>query len=155
MQGVRLCAQVHTVGVNPRRTLRPRALLPPPGKAPPCSAGTCSVTPTTRSPLAVPGVCVAQTVLSRCFSCPSGICQCGHHTEGPSCERCLPGFYGNPFAGRADDCQPCPCPGQSSCTTVPESREVVCTHCPPGQRGEWLVPRVLPLPGVLGVEWDR
>lgn len=65
----------------------------------------------------------------------TGICQCGHHTEGPSCERCLPGFYGNPFAGRADDCQPCPCPGQSSCTTVPESREVVCTHCPPGQRG--------------------
>ncbi|KAM8801991.1 laminin subunit gamma-3 [Rhynchonycteris naso] len=65
----------------------------------------------------------------------TGICLCGHHTEGPSCERCLPGFYGNPFAGRADDCQPCPCPGQSSCTIIPESREVVCTHCPLGQRG--------------------
>ncbi|XP_062938423.1 laminin subunit gamma-3 [Cynocephalus volans] len=65
----------------------------------------------------------------------TGICMCGHHTEGPSCERCLPGFYGNPFAGQADDCQPCPCPGQSACTTVPESGEVVCTHCPPGQRG--------------------
>nr|KAF6433683.1 laminin subunit gamma 3 [Molossus molossus] len=65
----------------------------------------------------------------------TGICLCGHHTEGPSCERCLPGFYGNPFAGHADDCQPCPCPGQSSCATVPESREVVCTHCPLGQRG--------------------
>uniref|UniRef100_A0A8D1EMW9 Laminin subunit gamma-3 n=1 Tax=Sus scrofa TaxID=9823 RepID=A0A8D1EMW9_PIG len=67
---------------------------------------------------------------------PSGICLCGHHTEGPSCERCLPGFYGNPFTGQADDCQPCPCPGQSACTTVPESGEVVCTHCPPGQRGQ-------------------
>lgn len=65
----------------------------------------------------------------------TGICLCGHHTEGQSCERCLPGFYGNPFAGRADDCQPCPCPGQSACTTIPESREVVCTHCPLGQRG--------------------
>nr|KAF6277188.1 laminin subunit gamma 3 [Pipistrellus kuhlii] len=65
----------------------------------------------------------------------TGICQCSHHTEGPSCERCLPGFYGNPFAGRADDCQPCPCPGGSPCTTLPESREVVCTRCPPGQRG--------------------
>ncbi|XP_069914292.1 laminin subunit gamma-3 [Oryctolagus cuniculus] len=65
----------------------------------------------------------------------TGICLCGHHTEGPSCERCLPGFYGNPFRGQADDCQPCPCPGQSACTTVPESGEVVCTHCPPGQRG--------------------
>ncbi|XP_042769208.1 laminin subunit gamma-3 [Panthera leo] len=65
----------------------------------------------------------------------TGICLCGHHTEGPSCERCLPGFYGSPFGGRADDCQPCPCPGQSACTAIPESREVVCTHCPPGQRG--------------------
>ncbi|XP_025769296.1 laminin subunit gamma-3 [Puma concolor] len=65
----------------------------------------------------------------------TGICLCDHHTEGPSCERCLPGFYGSPFGGRADDCQPCPCPGQSACTAIPESREVVCTHCPPGQRG--------------------
>uniref|UniRef100_A0A8C5YDM1 Laminin subunit gamma-3 n=1 Tax=Microcebus murinus TaxID=30608 RepID=A0A8C5YDM1_MICMU len=65
----------------------------------------------------------------------TGICVCGHHTEGPSCERCMPGFYGKPFTGQADDCQPCPCPGQSACTTVPESGEVVCTHCPPGQRG--------------------
>ncbi|XP_030875870.1 laminin subunit gamma-3 [Leptonychotes weddellii] len=65
----------------------------------------------------------------------TGICLCGHHTEGPSCERCLPGFYGNPFAGQADDCQPCPCPGRSACTVIPESREVVCTHCPLGQRG--------------------
>ncbi|TEA29632.1 hypothetical protein DBR06_SOUSAS510221 [Sousa chinensis] len=65
----------------------------------------------------------------------TGICLCGHHTEGPSCERCSPGFYGNPFTGRADACQPCPCPGQSACMTIPESREVVCTHCPPGQRG--------------------
>uniref|UniRef100_A0A8C6R7G5 Laminin subunit gamma-3 n=1 Tax=Nannospalax galili TaxID=1026970 RepID=A0A8C6R7G5_NANGA len=65
----------------------------------------------------------------------TGICLCGHHTEGPSCERCMLGFYGNPFIGHADDCQPCPCPGQSACTTIPESGEVVCTHCPPGQKG--------------------
>ncbi|XP_040819775.1 laminin subunit gamma-3 [Ochotona curzoniae] len=65
----------------------------------------------------------------------TGICQCDHHTEGLSCERCLPGFYGDPFLGRADVCQPCPCPGQSACTTIPESGEVVCTRCPPGQRG--------------------
>lgn len=65
----------------------------------------------------------------------TGICLCGHHTEGPSCERCMPGFYGNAFSGHADDCQPCPCPGRSACTTIPESGDVVCTHCPPGQRG--------------------
>ncbi|XP_058158195.1 laminin subunit gamma-3 isoform X2 [Dasypus novemcinctus] len=65
----------------------------------------------------------------------TGICSCSHHTEGPACERCSPGFYGNPFTGHADDCQPCPCPGQSACTAIPGSQEVVCTHCPPGQRG--------------------
>lgn len=67
---------------------------------------------------------------------PAGHCQCLHNTEGPSCERCSPGFYGNPFVGRSDDCKPCPCPGRSPCTEVPSSGEVVCTHCPPGQRGE-------------------
>uniref|UniRef100_A0A8D0KSP3 Laminin subunit gamma 3 n=1 Tax=Strix occidentalis caurina TaxID=311401 RepID=A0A8D0KSP3_STROC len=66
----------------------------------------------------------------------TGRCQCLHNTEGPSCERCSPGFYGNPFVGRFDDCKPCPCPGRSPCTEVPGSGEVVCTHCPPGQRGK-------------------
>ncbi|NWY56691.1 LAMC3 protein, partial [Chionis minor] len=66
----------------------------------------------------------------------TGHCQCLHNTEGPSCERCSPGFYGNPFVGRFDDCKPCPCPGRSPCTEVPSSGEVVCTHCPPGQRGK-------------------
>uniref|UniRef100_A0A8B9MT17 Laminin subunit gamma 3 n=1 Tax=Accipiter nisus TaxID=211598 RepID=A0A8B9MT17_9AVES len=65
-----------------------------------------------------------------------GHCRCLHNTEGPSCERCSPGFYGNPFVGRFDDCKPCPCPGHSPCTEMPGSGEVVCTHCPPGQRGK-------------------
>uniref|UniRef100_A0A8C0GGQ0 Laminin subunit gamma-3 n=1 Tax=Chelonoidis abingdonii TaxID=106734 RepID=A0A8C0GGQ0_CHEAB len=65
----------------------------------------------------------------------TGHCQCLHHTEGPSCERCAIGFHGNPFVGHSDDCQPCPCPGQSPCTAIPESGKLVCTHCPQGQRG--------------------
>ncbi|NXW55402.1 LAMC3 protein, partial [Eurystomus gularis] len=66
----------------------------------------------------------------------TGRCRCLHNTEGPSCERCSPGFYGNPFVGRSDDCKPCPCPGHSPCTEVPGSGELVCTHCPPSQRGK-------------------
>ncbi|KFO99072.1 Laminin subunit gamma-3, partial [Calypte anna] len=66
----------------------------------------------------------------------TGLCRCLHNTEGPSCERCSPGFYGNPFTGGFDDCKPCPCPGRSPCTQMPGSGEVVCTHCPPGQRGK-------------------
>ncbi|NXD14714.1 LAMC3 protein, partial [Nothocercus nigrocapillus] len=66
----------------------------------------------------------------------TGRCRCLHHTEGPSCERCSAGFYGNPFAGREDDCQPCPCPGRSPCAQLPGSGDVVCTACPPGRRGK-------------------
>ncbi|XP_070614585.1 laminin subunit gamma-3 isoform X2 [Erythrolamprus reginae] len=65
----------------------------------------------------------------------SGICQCLHNTEGPACERCIVGFYGNAFLGQPEDCQPCPCPGQGPCATMLDSKEVVCTHCPLGQRG--------------------
>ncbi|XP_074871196.1 laminin subunit gamma-3 [Carettochelys insculpta] len=65
----------------------------------------------------------------------TGHCQCLHHTEGPSCERCAVGFHGNPFRGHVDDCQPCPCPGRSPCTALPGSGEPACTHCPGGQRG--------------------
>nr|XP_060613663.1 laminin subunit gamma-3 [Anolis sagrei ordinatus] len=65
----------------------------------------------------------------------SGLCHCLDHTEGPSCEHCAPGFFGNPFRGRPDDCQPCPCPGQSPCAALPSSGELVCTRCPPGLRG--------------------
>ncbi|XP_069465378.1 laminin subunit gamma-3 [Ambystoma mexicanum] len=65
----------------------------------------------------------------------TGVCHCLHHTEGPSCEFCTDGFYGSPHQGGVDDCQPCPCPGGSSCAVMPTSGEVVCTNCPPGRIG--------------------
>lgn len=41
----------------------------------------------------------------------SGYClSCEHNTEGPQCDKCRPGYFGNPTRGRPDDCKPCPCP---------------------------------------------
>ncbi|EPY82235.1 laminin subunit alpha-2 isoform a precursor [Camelus ferus] len=47
--------------------------------------------------------------------CPPGYigssCEnCKDHTGGPYCNKCLPGFYGDPTKGTSDDCQPCACP---------------------------------------------
>lgn len=40
--------------------------------------------------------------------------QCLHNTDGPRCDNCKPGYYGNPASGGAQACQPCPCPGTAS-----------------------------------------
>lgn len=65
-----------------------------------------------------------------------GVCNCRDNTAGPNCEKCSDGYYGDPTAGTASDCQPCPCPGGSSCAVVPTTQEVVCTNCPTGTTGE-------------------
>ncbi|KAJ8261358.1 hypothetical protein COCON_G00170810 [Conger conger] len=65
----------------------------------------------------------------------TGVCQCTDFTTGPACELCMDGYYGNALTGSSGNCQPCPCPEQTSCAQVPESGEVVCTNCPPGRRG--------------------
>ncbi|XP_017695209.1 PREDICTED: basement membrane-specific heparan sulfate proteoglycan core protein-like [Lepidothrix coronata] len=35
---------------------------------------------------------------------------CQHNTEGPQCEKCRPGFFGDATKGTATACHPCPCP---------------------------------------------
>ncbi|MCJ8749866.1 hypothetical protein PDJAM_G00192530 [Pangasius djambal] len=37
---------------------------------------------------------------------------CKHHTTGPNCDVCAPGYYGDATRGTPDDCQPCACPLQ-------------------------------------------
>lgn len=70
------------------------------------------------------------------FVCFSGVCECSDFTTGTTCERCLDGYYGNSLIGTRGDCQPCPCPGQTSCVQIAETGQVVCTNCPAGQTGD-------------------
>ncbi|XP_033116359.1 laminin subunit gamma-1-like [Anneissia japonica] len=64
----------------------------------------------------------------------SGVCRCEDNTEGDSCSRCTSGYYGDATRGTRDDCQPCPCPGQSECVQDAQG-EVICVRCPEGYVG--------------------
>lgn len=41
---------------------------------------------------------------------PASLQSCQHNTEGPRCDKCRSGYFGDPSRGRPDDCKPCPCP---------------------------------------------
>uniref|UniRef100_A0AAY5ELG2 Heparan sulfate proteoglycan 2 n=1 Tax=Electrophorus electricus TaxID=8005 RepID=A0AAY5ELG2_ELEEL len=89
----------------------------------------------------------------------SGHClSCQHNTEGPRCDKCRPGYFGDPSRGRPDDCKPCPCPytetsrrfsdtcfldvdGQATCDTCRAGYTGRrCEKCVPGYVGNPLQP---------------
>ncbi|XP_016001055.2 laminin subunit gamma-1 [Rousettus aegyptiacus] len=82
--------------------------------------------------------CVLCTCSGHSETCDpeTGVCDCRDNTAGPQCERCSDGYYGDSSLGTSSDCQPCPCPGGSSCAVVPKTQEVVCTNCPTGTTGK-------------------
>lgn len=80
----------------------------------------------------------------------TGECFCEHNTMGENCERCVPGYYGNPLRGTPGDCKKCACPlleegnnfspscqlDYSSDEEENEDEGYVCTQCPKGYTGD-------------------
>uniref|UniRef100_A0A4W5P109 Heparan sulfate proteoglycan 2 n=1 Tax=Hucho hucho TaxID=62062 RepID=A0A4W5P109_9TELE len=72
----------------------------------------------------------------------SGQClSCQHNTEGPQCDKCRPGYFGDPRRGRPDDCKPCPCPYTetsrrfSDTCFLDHDSQATCDACKPGYTG--------------------
>ncbi|XP_068198951.1 laminin subunit alpha-2 isoform X1 [Antennarius striatus] len=90
------------------------------------------------------GVCEACRCHGHAAQCHevTGHClECSHHTTGPHCDHCLPGYYGNATRGSPADCQPCACPlnlpsnNFSPTCRLSEDGEVLCDRCQPGYTG--------------------
>ncbi|KFZ51224.1 Laminin subunit alpha-2, partial [Antrostomus carolinensis] len=90
------------------------------------------------------GVCAPCTCFGHAELCDdiTGEClDCKHNTGGLYCDRCLPGFYGDPTKGTAEDCQLCACPlnipsnNFSPTCQFDQSRGLICDECPAGYVG--------------------
>ncbi|XP_057175223.1 basement membrane-specific heparan sulfate proteoglycan core protein isoform X6 [Triplophysa rosa] len=72
----------------------------------------------------------------------SGHClRCQHNTEGPQCNKCKLGYFGDPSRGRYDDCKPCPCPYTetsrrfSDTCFLDHDKQATCDACRTGYTG--------------------
>ncbi|KAM8796373.1 basement membrane-specific heparan sulfate proteoglycan core protein [Eudromia elegans] len=66
---------------------------------------------------------------------------CQHNTEGPRCEKCRAGYFGDATLGTAGACRPCPCPYAEPGRRFSEScfldtdGQATCDACAPGYAG--------------------
>ncbi|CAJ1078287.1 laminin subunit alpha-2 isoform X2 [Xyrichtys novacula] len=90
------------------------------------------------------GVCKACNCHGHASQCHEGTghcLDCFHHTTGPYCDKCLPGYYGNATRGSPTDCQGCACPlslpsnNFSPTCHLSEEGELKCDRCQPGYTG--------------------
>nr|XP_057947713.1 laminin subunit alpha-2 isoform X3 [Doryrhamphus excisus] len=78
---------------------------------------------------------------TQCHQITGHCLDCSHHTTGPHCDACLPGYYGNATRGSATDCQACACPlslpGNNFSPTCRLSEEggLLCDRCQSGYAG--------------------
>ncbi|KAM6434636.1 basement membrane-specific heparan sulfate proteoglycan core protein isoform 6-T6 [Liasis olivaceus] len=89
----------------------------------------------------------------------SGYClNCQHNTEGPRCDKCKLGFFGDATDATLAACRPCPCPyteaprrfsnscfldtdGQATCDAcLPGYKGRRCERCAPGYKGNPIQP---------------
>uniref|UniRef100_A0A8C5LFF2 Laminin subunit alpha-2 n=1 Tax=Jaculus jaculus TaxID=51337 RepID=A0A8C5LFF2_JACJA len=90
------------------------------------------------------GICEPCQCFGHADSCNdiTGEClNCKDHTGGPYCNKCLPGFYGDPTQGTSEDCKPCACPlnipsnNFSPTCHLDRSLGLICDECPVGYTG--------------------
>ncbi|XP_075780255.1 laminin subunit alpha-2 isoform X2 [Pelodiscus sinensis] len=90
------------------------------------------------------GICEPCTCFGHAEFCDdiTGECiDCKYNTGGPYCDRCLPGFYGDPTKGTSEDCKICACPltipsnNFSPTCHLDRSHGLTCDECPPEYAG--------------------
>ncbi|XP_077312090.1 basement membrane-specific heparan sulfate proteoglycan core protein isoform X8 [Lithobates pipiens] len=90
------------------------------------------------------GTCSGCNCNGHARSCDSesGYCiNCQHNTEGPQCNKCKAGFFGDPTKGTADACRPCPCPlmdptrRYSDTCFLDTDSQPTCDNCAEGYTG--------------------
>uniref|UniRef100_A0A8C9YGN9 Heparan sulfate proteoglycan 2 n=1 Tax=Sander lucioperca TaxID=283035 RepID=A0A8C9YGN9_SANLU len=90
------------------------------------------------------GTCAGCNCYGHASACDpiSGHClSCQHNTEGPQCDKCRPGYFGDPSRGRPDDCKPCPCPYYETSRRFSDTcfldvdQQPTCDACRPGYTG--------------------
>ncbi|XP_061742141.1 laminin subunit alpha-2 isoform X4 [Nerophis ophidion] len=86
-------------------------------------------------------VCRCHGHATQCHHITGHCLDCSHHTIGPHCDTCLPGYYGNATRGSVTDCQVCACPlslpsnNFSPTCHLSEEGEMLCDRCEPGHTG--------------------
>ncbi|KAI5705223.1 hypothetical protein M8J75_013109 [Diaphorina citri] len=106
-----------------------------------CDFGYARVLPDNEHRHAVCTLCDCNKHAATCDPMSGQCSACVHNTEGPKCERCKVGFYGNAQVGTAEDCMQCACPMKEesnnfSPTCEGNGTEYICTQCPQGYIGD-------------------